>query len=46
LFSWSVKNSFFPGAVVGLVGGRIDVEYDDGDEGTCDLAKEEWRLEE
>ena len=36
----------FPGVVVGLLGGKASIEYDDGDKGTLDLAKEVWRLEE
>ena len=42
---WPAERSFFPGVVVGLLGGKVDIEYDDGDKGTYDMAKEVWRLE-
>jgi hypothetical protein len=37
--------SDFPGVVVGLLGGKANIEYDDGDKGAYDMAKEVWRLE-
>ena len=37
--------SDFPAVVVGLLGDKVDIEYDDGDKGTYDMAKEVWRLE-
>ena len=37
--------SDFPGVVVGLLGGEVDINYDDCDKGTYDMAKEVWRLE-
>jgi len=42
---WPAERSHFPGVVVGLLGGEVKIEYDDGDKGTYDMAKEVWRLE-
>jgi len=36
---------YFPAVVVGLLGGKVKIEYDDGDKETYDTAKEVWRLE-
>ena len=42
---WPAEKTYYPGVVVGLLGGKVKVEYDDGDKGTYDLAKEVRRLE-
>ena len=42
---WPAVKSDFPGVVVGLLGGKVKIEYDDGDKGTYDMANEVWRLE-
>jgi len=45
-FSGPAEGFHFPGVVGGLLGGKVDIEYDDGDKVTHDLAKEVGRLEE
>ena len=43
---WPAEKTYYPGVVVGLLGGKVKIEYDDGDKGTYIMAKEVWRLEE
>ena len=42
---WPAEKTYFPGVVVNLLGGKVKIEYEDGDKGTYDMAKEVWRLE-
>jgi len=42
---WDGEGSYYAGTVVDVEGGRVEVLYDDGDEGSYDMEREVWRLE-
>jgi len=42
---WEGESDYFAGTVAGFKGGKVDVVYDDGDEGSYDMEREVWRLE-
>ena len=46
---WDGDNEWFAGKVVGFAGSRVEVFYDDGEEGSCDMEEKAegggWRLE-
>ena len=42
---WSGEGEHFAGTVVRIKEGRVEVVYDDGDEGSYDMEREVWRVE-